>query len=67
MSSTVVEVSKSTKLITKALPIVPAPKTDTYIVVMINNCDDNVIKNDNIAREFLTCRKIPNCLPVAWF
>lgn len=61
------EVSKSTKIITKALPIVPAPKTDTYIVVMINNFDDNIIKIMTITREFLTCRKIANCLPVAWF
>ena len=46
------EVSKSTKIITKALLIVPAPKTDTYMVVMINNHDDNVIKNDNNKRIF---------------
>ena len=44
MSSTVVEVSKSTKIITISQLIVPPPKTDTYIVVMINNHDDNIIK-----------------------
>ena len=61
MSSTVVEVSKSTKIITISLLIVPPPKTETYIVVMINNFDDNIIKIMTITKEFLTCRKIPNC------
>lgn len=61
------EVFKSTKIITISLLIVPAPKTDTYIIVMINNHDDNIIKRMTITREFLTCRKIPNYLTVAWF
>lgn len=61
------EVFKSTKIITISLLIVPAPKTDTCIIVMINNHDDNIIKRMTITREFLTCRKIPNCLTVAWF
>lgn len=64
MSSTVVEVSKSTKIITISLLIVPPPKTETYIVVMINNFDDNIIKIMTITREFLTRGKILNCLPV---
>lgn len=66
MSSTVVEVSKSTKIITTSLLIVPPPKTETYIVVMINNFDDNIIKIMTITREFLTRGKILNCLPVTY-
>lgn len=66
MSSTVVEVSKSTKIITISLLIVPPPKTETYIVVMINNFDDNIIKIMTITREFLTRGTILNCLPVTY-